>query len=543
MKNVVKSMLVMVIGFSLVFSVGFFPVGSVWAVEGRLNIEVEVENAELRHAARKFEEEQKRAREHAEHEITVTRDRLAGHLNDVRNGVVFNGLIGDFFESLENDDNGYKSIRPKLERKVKLIIALSNRLKSLSESYERKYEEDDDYSWVTFQKDLELDEGGNPIIKVKYQDKERELDLSIFSSDASDEEGTTAAESEPDGHAHAKKVEAAEDESAGDGWNRVFGRDDSDDDDDDRPDRKKARESEIVEGCQIPQHDNQPTSGERVFGLGALTLFGIGASVLAGVNTSYLYKERKSLRHQMERASANGDSPFLYHGAYAALNYQNPLGGLGETLGPISMAISSILMGGDRGYMNQMEYLKSQRMRAILSAMAQARASTNVTQSSTRRIEIQRNLQGLDNIARNLFGDLNNIGDRIDGAFKNIGDQLTGGMSQAELNQTLKSINNMSQNLAILGGLRNTFDEFGDRIKKQAAEAIEAANNAQNAINSSGGFTQTFEQASNGRFSSSRSGSGLTTGPNGVLVAPGFPQTGGGSGFVGLQVNGRFGPR
>ncbi|MEK7790043.1 MAG: hypothetical protein AAB309_00270, partial [Deltaproteobacteria bacterium] len=182
MKNVVKSMLVIAVSFSLVV-----PVGPVWA-DAKVNIEVEMANARLRREAKRFEEEQKRAKEHAEAEIMLVRDKLSGHLSDVKNGIVFKGLVGNFLKALENDDDNYRAIFPRLKAEVQLITNLSHRLKSLSVSYEKKYGFDEDYSWAKFQKDLELNEEGQPIIKVDYQGKELELDLSTFDSDTSDEE-------------------------------------------------------------------------------------------------------------------------------------------------------------------------------------------------------------------------------------------------------------------------------------------------------------------------------------------------------------------
>jgi hypothetical protein len=410
-------------------------------------------------------------------------------------------------------------------------------LKSLSEKYERTYGSDNDYGWTKLKEGLELGEDGMPIIRFTYKGGKKVLNLSDFNSD--DETETPAAEPKPERGA-TKKVEASEEDahSSDHHWGRVFGRD-YEDDDDERPDRKTGRESASateVSGCPIPEHDNRPSSGERAFGIGALTLFGIGASVLAGINTSYLHKERKSLRHQMERASANGDSPFLYHGAYAALNYQNPLGGLGETLGPISMAISSILMGGDRGYMSQMEYLRNQRLGMYRDLLARASASASGSVSKT--VTFEKDLQSLESGLGGIISQLNNGVGGLNDTIRNLVEQAR--KEQAVMNRTAQFLTNAGQALNARSSVLSGILEIGDSLAKRTAEAEEAIRNGDQALRDSGADKLTTQFTDNVTFNSSSSGnrSGLTTGPNGFRGAPGFPQAGGG---FGLQFGGRFG--
>ncbi|MEK7790659.1 MAG: hypothetical protein AAB309_03430, partial [Deltaproteobacteria bacterium] len=342
-----------------------------------------------------------------------------------------------------------------------------------------------------------------------------------------------------------KKAEPSEEDSGSDSWRAVFGRAD-DDDKDEKKDLRAERESARTEfsGCNLPQyHQTGPSSGERAFGLGALTLFGIGASVLAGVNANYLHKERKSLRHQMERASANGDSPFLYHGAYAALNYQNPLGGLGETLGPISMAISSILMPGNQGYLSQMEYLRSQSMRSILEAMARARASGSTSTTASRTVTFEKQLQSLESGLGGIINQLNDGAGGLDDMIRNLAEQTRN--EQIAMTRAAQLMTNAGQVFNARSATLSGLSELADRLMKGTAEFNEAVRNGDENLRQSGSDKLTTQFTENFTSNSSSNRSGVSTGPNGFRGAPGFPQTGGGpaGGGFGLQFGGRFGPR
>lgn len=534
MKSVVKVMLVWVISFSLAL-----PVGSVWAAE-RVSLEQAREDARARRETKRFEEEQKQARERTETEINSIKENLDSHLDEVKNGMVFNGLIGKYFEALDDDDVvSERRIYPLLKNKIVKIVHLSSRLKSLSESYEKKYSDaDEDYKWSEIQKDLELDENGQPIVKVTYKGKEQLLALSDFEEEETmvepeEKEKSDKSEKKEEAKAHRHRASLFDDEDKDEKISRAT-RDDE---------RERARTE--FSGCPSDRYDNEPTPTMKALGALGLGILGAGTIALGGINMSYAHKQRKNIGHMMERASARGDSPYLYMPAFAsAINY-NPFAGIGETLGPISMAISSLLMGGDRGYLTQQEFMRNQRLNMLRDMFsAQARANTSVTGSSTRRVEIQRSLQGLDGFAKDLSSRVNGLVDGIGDAFKNVSERATGGLSGADINQILKLNSNISQNLQILAGFQQTLDQFGDIIKKQAANLTEAAGNAQNAINSNGGFNQVIEQTSSGSFRSNRSGT--TTGPNGFSGAPGFPQIGGGfsgGGRNGFNVQAGFGPR